>query len=159
MQSNPTGAHPLLRCTRLVRHGILSPRENFIKWKPDYTTLKALGIFGRYTSVVISNSWFPYFYLNLLLKIRRFEDFLSSVKKNGFLFFLWVVWGSWSVLGAEWAYAKKELIFLFQMVPSRILCDQKFLSYDFLNLFLIFRIFRIFPKDQYFSLILISCSM
>ena len=37
--------------------------------------------------------------------------------------------------------AKKELILLFQVTPSRILCDRQFWSYDFLNLFLFFRIF------------------
>ena len=47
--------------------------------------------------------------------------------------------------------AKKELILLFQMTPSRILCDQKFWSYDFLNFFLFFRIFRVFPKNEELS--------
>ena len=41
--------------------------------------------------------------------------------------------------------AKKELILLFQMTPSKILCNRYFWSYEFLNLFLFFRIFRIFP--------------
>ena len=44
--------------------------------------------------------------------------------------------------------AKKELILLFQMTPSRILCDQQFWSYEFLNLFLFFCIFRVFPKNK-----------
>ena len=44
--------------------------------------------------------------------------------------------------------AKKELILLFQMTPSRILCDRYFWSYDFLNLFLFFRIFCVFPKNE-----------
>merc|ERR1712074_55006 len=43
--------------------------------------------------------------------------------------------------------AKKELIPLFQITPSRILCDRLFWSYDFLNLFLFFRIFLIFPQN------------
>ena len=54
---------------------------------------------------------------------------------------------------------KKELIFFFQMALTRGLCDDYFSSYDFLNLFLCFRIFQIFPKDQYFSLILILGAM
>ena len=55
--------------------------------------------------------------------------------------------------------AQKELIFLFQMAPSRTLWDQQFSSYDFFNLSLFFRIFRIFFEDQYFSLILILGSI
>ena len=51
--------------------------------------------------------------------------------------------------------AKKELIFFFQMVPSRILCNQYFLSYHFWNLFLFtflfFCIFCIFPKNEVLS--------
>ena len=45
--------------------------------------------------------------------------------------------------------AKKKLIFLFQLAPSRILSNKQFFSYDFFYLF-----FHIFPEDQYFSLIL-----
>ena len=41
--------------------------------------------------------------------------------------------------------AKKELIFLFQMAPSRILCDQQFRSYDVFILFLFLTSFSSFP--------------
>ena len=52
--------------------------------------------------------------------------------------------------------AKKELIFLFPMAPTRSLYNDYFSSYDFLNLFLFFCIFRNFLAERYFPLILIS---
>ena len=62
-----------------------------------------------------------------------------------FHFFSWSVWGSWSVFGAEWYYAwnyfRKSGFLFIQMAPSRILCDQKYWSCDFFNVFFIFSLF------------------
>ena len=62
------------------------------------------------------------------VEILRFEDFLISAKKSCFPFFFMRRLGKLSIFGSQMGLhmkliAKKELILLFQMTPSRILCD------------------------------------
>ena len=83
-------------------------------------------------------------------KIRRLFDFreeklfsLFLMKRLGKLISFW----GQMVLRMK-LIAKKELNLPFQMTPSRILSHRYFWSYDFLNLFLFF---RIFPKNKILS--------
>ena len=83
------------------------------------------------------------------------STFWNVGEKLGFPFSIWVTFRK---LGRFWAgsihflifTAKKELIFLFQMAPTRGLYNDYFSSYDFFNLFLFFRIFCIFPENEEF---------